>query len=75
MDDARLIISKRSTFVPFVLILGFAICFQISEDFKGQVATTRFFQSTCVSFIKIRSVELHSRILPAIEFIGCIARI
>ena len=59
MDDARLIISKRSTFVPFVLILGFAICFQISEDSKGQVATTRFFQSACVC-ISSRSAQWNS---------------
>ena len=54
-------------------------------DSKGQVATTHlshrrcleesFFSiCMCMHFIKIRSAELPSRILPAIEFIGCLYR-
>lgn len=64
---------------------GLLCVFQISMDSKGQVATTHlqpqkvsrrkvFSICMCMHFIKIRSAELPSRILPAIEFIGCLYR-
>lgn len=83
MDDARLLFLQA--FNKIVLILGFAMRFPNFNGFQGpschnapqpqKVSRRKVFSiCMCMHFIKIRSAELPSRILPAIEFIGCLYR-